>query len=193
MSEGFTIYGPPLRGRSCGSCKACCTIVPVELPTGNKAANVRCPHLYSRGCSIYATRPRPCVLWSCRFLFDPLAVGLRRPDQSGYIVDAMLDTVMANGQPIEALQLWIDPARPDAHRAPELRAYLAEIGRIFGLPTIARWNSSDGFLLLPPFMNTEGEWLEIGGALVDQADLNARIVASGNPHLQRRLEARPRP
>lgn len=95
----WDIIGAPLPGRSCGSCTACCTQVPVRLEDGQvKPANIRCRHLRaSQRCSVYAARPLDCRAWSCRWLFDQAAEGLRRPDRGGYIVDPMLDTILLNG------------------------------------------------------------------------------------------------
>lgn len=44
----ITIYGQPIRGRSCGSCKLCCTLLPVDLPEGKKPANEKCRHVFSK-------------------------------------------------------------------------------------------------------------------------------------------------
>ena len=131
--EPWTIYGEPVRGRSCGSCTLCCTLLPVELPSGPKPANARCPHSYSKGCRIYARRPDPCRYWSCRWLFDPATAGLKRPDQSGVVIDAALDTILADGRPLDVLQIWCDPNRRDAHRDPAVRAYLADVARRTGM------------------------------------------------------------
>jgi hypothetical protein len=54
---------------------------------GWKPHNVRCKHLRSKGCGIYATRPAPCRAWSCRWLMDASTSGLRRPDLAGYAID----------------------------------------------------------------------------------------------------------
>jgi hypothetical protein len=96
--NGLQIFGEAVRGRACGSCTACCTQVPVALPDEHKPANVRCKHLRSKGCGIYANRPRPCVAWSCRWLFDEDTAELRRPDQAGYVIDCAPDTVLATDE-----------------------------------------------------------------------------------------------
>ena len=176
---GMLIYGPKLRGRDCAACKACGTIVPVELPEGNKPANTRCRHLCSKGCRIYVRRPEPCRMWSCRWLFDPMATGLRRPDLSGYIIDPMLDTVLADGQPVEVLQIWVDPKRPEAHRAPELRAYLHQVAGKHRIPALVRWNSADAMLIVAPPLTENGEWFEGGGAINTRENMVAKIKAAG--------------
>lgn len=162
-SPGFTIYGEPIRGRSCGSCKLCCTLLPVDLPRGKKLANEKCEHLCSKGCSIYEHRPMPCRYFNCRWLFDENTSNLRRPDKSGYVIDPMLDGILADERPIDVIQVWIDPERRDAHRDPALREYLSKMADIYGLPAIIRWDSKEAMLLIAPQLNSENEWVEIGG------------------------------
>lgn len=178
-APAFQIYGLPIKNRACGSCTLCCTLVPVDLHEGHKDGGVKCRHVCSRGCRIYKTRPDPCQYWSCRWLFDPDAAGLKRPDISGYIVDSMLDTIVANDQPVKVLQIWMDPVRPDAHRAPELRAYLELMGAKFGTPAIVRWGKGEGLFVVPPSLSSEGDWLEMCGILESEEHLNRRIVAAG--------------
>lgn len=186
-AEGWSIFGPAVLGRSCGSCTACCTQVPVDLrEVGRnrswkhetmKPANVRCPLLSaSKRCTIYANRPTPCVAWSCKWLFDPLAAGLKRPDLGGYIIDPMLDTVLANEIEVECLQIWVDPKRPDAHRAPELRAYLAAIGERYGMFSLVRWSSETGICLLPPSITGTGAFVEFQGYMMTEDDMQAKLA-----------------
>ena len=156
----LTIYGKPIRGRSCGSCKLCCTLMPVELPRGQKPANVRCENVCSKGCSIYDHRPAPCQYWSCRWLFDEDTANLRRPDKSGYVIDCALDTIIVNGQPCEAIQVWVDPEREDAHQDPALRDYLNLLAERYRIPTIVRWSSSEGMGLIAPALSGQERWIE---------------------------------
>lgn len=180
-ANGWSIAAPPIRGRKCGTCQACCTLVPVELREGHKPANVRCPHLRSKGCGIYETRPRPCWAWSCKWLFDESTVvpGIRRPDLAGYAIDPMLDTILVDEHPVEVIQVWVDPTRRDAHRDPALRAWLAAMCAQYGFLTIVRWGSKDGLVLVPPDANTEGEWLEHGGELKTQDAMRAKLAEVG--------------
>jgi hypothetical protein len=184
----LTIYGEPVRGRSCGSCKACCTQVPVESPL-NKPANVRCQHLRAKGCGIYERRPHVCRFWSCRWLFDPATAELRRPDQSGYIIDPMLDTILTDGKAHEVLQIWCDPARRDAHRDPALRAYLEYMVREHGLVAIVRWSSAEGMLLVAPSGSANGEWLEMYSNLNTREEMTAKLAAAGQPPFVHDLDA----
>lgn len=194
MSEPppFTIFGQPVRGRSCGGCTACCTAVPVQLHDKHKPANEKCQHLRGRGCSIYATRPHPCAAWSCRWLFDELTSDMRRPDHAGYIIDPMLDTILADGRPVEAIQVWVDPKRRDAHKDPALRTYLAEIARVHGIPAIIRWGSHEGMMLSAPCLNVDDEWFEHHSGLTSHEDMAAQLVkaeAAGHAAPQMRLKA----
>jgi hypothetical protein len=162
--DGWILYAnPPVRGRSCGACKTCCTLIPVDAIDLQKPANVTCQHVCSKGCRIYEHRPEPCVYWSCRWLIDPDTAALRRPDQAGYVIDPARETINVNKLPIEAVQVFVDPARPDAHRDPALRAYLALLGKRFKIPTLVRWFNQEGgdaLLLIPPALRADGLWHE---------------------------------
>jgi hypothetical protein len=174
-TPGFAIYGPKVRGRSCGSCKVCCTQLPVDLPKGKKPANTKCEHLCSKGCSIYDHRPTPCEYWMCRWLFDEDTAALKRPDKSGYIIDSSLDTILANGEPVEVIQVWVDPARRDAHRDPALRAYLLMVAEKYRIPAIIRWSSKDALILIAPPLSQEDDWLEMSGSMKSQSEMNKML------------------
>ena len=180
-ANGWTIFGPHVRGRKCGSCKLCCTLVPVELREGHKPSGVRCQHLKRTGCGIYATRPRPCQAWSCRWLMDATTADLKRPDLAGYAIDPMLDTILIDGRPAEVIQIWCDPARRDAHRDPALRAWLLEMHARFHLLAIVRWDSSDGLFLAPPAMNADqdGTWFEHDSGLTSKEAMRAKLAEVG--------------
>jgi hypothetical protein len=182
----LAVMGPHVRGRSCSTCTACCTQVPVVLsPWEHKPANVRCKHLCSKGCRIYARRPDPCQVWSCRWLFDADTAELRRPDQAGYVIDCATDAVLATDRetgeqyPIHVLQIWVDPARREAHRDPALRRYLALMAERHQLAAIVRWSSEDGLVLFPPAMNSSGEWAEQGGEMRDAAHMATALRKAG--------------
>lgn len=179
--NGWRIWAENIRGRNCGSCKLCCTVVPVELPSGVKPAGEKCRYLCGRGCKIYERRPDPCRWWSCKWLFDPMTAELKRPDLSGYIVDPTLDTVLAEGEPINVVQVWIDPKRPDAHRAPELRHYLQAVWDAFKIPALIRFDSQLALTLVPPNANDTGEWLELDGTTISHAAMDDKLEAGGHP------------
>jgi hypothetical protein len=89
---------------------------------------------------------------------------MSRPDRSHIVIDLMPDfvTVQDNetgaSHDIEVVQCWVDPKYPDAHRAPEFRAYVerqAEQGKL----AIIRYDSQRCFTLIAPSF-TGGDWLE---------------------------------
>jgi hypothetical protein len=131
----------------------------------DKPAGERCKfQKFHVGCAIYARRPFGCRFWSCRWLVADDTAELSRPDRSHYVVDMSPDFVEhvddATGKctPIPAIQVWVDPNYPDAHRDPVLRAYLDRRGKE-GYATLIRYDASRGFVLFPPSM-TGGEWIE---------------------------------
>lgn len=173
---GWTIYGEPRAGRKCGSCSFCCVVVPIEQPL-NKPANVRCQHLRAKGCGIYAGRSDVCKYWSCVWLFQGDTMALKRPDIGGYAVDPMLDEIRIDGQARQVIQLWIDPKRPEAHRAPELRAWLEMQFETRGLIALARPGNKAGdpaMLLVPPRLSDTGEWFESVSAILDRQEYIAK-------------------
>ncbi len=176
------ISGPPVRGRSCGGCTACCTQLPVDLPSGRKPANERCPKLRSTGCGIYPTRPAPCRYWNCRWLIDEDTHELLRPDKSGVVIDVMPDEVVIDGRVGHALQLWVDPKRPEAHRDPALRRYLSGVAVRFGIPALVRWSSSEGLSLFAPELTGRLDWVEQPGELQTAEFMKERIAALKQDH-----------
>src|SRR5690349_5224538 len=159
-TEGVFVLDATRRtSRRCGDCQLCCKLIPVE--EFGKRANQRCRHQKaSKGCSIYAQRPLSCALWNCRWLVD--SDELPRPDRAHYVLDMMPDFVVLTdeqtGKPtnIPVIQVWIDSAYPDAHRAPSLRAWLNRQKSC----ALIRYGSREGFLLAPPSV-TGSRWLEL--------------------------------
>lgn len=180
----WPIIGAPVRGRACGSCHACCTWVPVERPL-NKPAGVKCKHQCSRGCRIYDNRPDPCRAWNCTWLYQPETANMRRPDQSGYAVDPMPNLILANGEPLHVIQVWVDPARPDAHRDPALRDYLALMAERHRMPALVRWShpgsqeGRDAMFLAAPCLTDDGEWHETISPMISEDDMRRKVVATG--------------
>lgn len=157
--------------KSCGSCTLCCRLLPV--PEIKKSGGVCCSHQTATGCAIYANRPMSCRLWSCRWLIgDSLG---ERPDVTHYVVDSALDHVLFNGESVTAVQVWVDPAYPDAHKAPALRDYLDKCGRMNAWVAIIRYNWRDGFVLVPPSMSGD-TWHELGGQVVEREVMEAKTT-----------------
>lgn len=149
--------------RECGTCTLCCKLLPVrELA---KKAGERCKHQRLTGCRVYHKpgMPPACALWNCRWLVDPKVAeaGVSRPDRAGFVIDTMPDFVTLRDNetgeviPIQVVQIWVDPKRPDAHRDPALRAYLARLGNE-NIVALIRFNERDAFTVIPPAMTGAG-------------------------------------
>lgn len=161
--------------RKCGGCTLCCKLLPVrEL---DKGANTHCKHQRSgKGCAVYRKPGMPisCSLWSCRWLFDEAASGLSRPDRTHYVIDAMPDYITAGNDldsarhTVLALQIWIDPKYPDAHRDPALRAYIEKLCEQAPVVGLVRYGSAAGLVLIPPHMNEDGVWMEKASVRTDE-------------------------
>lgn len=175
----WTIYGAPILGRKCGSCHFCCVFVPFE--TFGKPAGVRCPALYHKGCRIYATRPEVCRAWSCAWLYQPETAGMHRPDLAGYCIDPMPADFLADGEPRKAVQVWVDPARPDSHRDPALRSYLAGVAERTQMPalvTLAVPDQTESTFLTAPCLSWGSEWMERTFPLVSEKALAEKMAAA---------------
>ena len=185
--KGWVFFAQPIRGRSCGSCTACCTRIAVDLDDGYKPQEERCKHLCSKGCSIYKRRPRACAAWSCRWLFDPLTAGMRRPDRSGIILDPMLDTIIKDGRPVEVAQVWIDPRRPTVHEDPELRAFLVAIAARHGLAAIVRFAYPKAMVVVAPSLSGLPDWIEQTMDVEPKAVIDAKLAQLGTTGWLERL------
>lgn len=78
----------------CGGCNLCCTVMKVAMEPP-KPAFTPCPQMCKGGCAIYATRPEPCVVWSCLWLHShdsdradvrPMPSAMR-PDRAGVVLN----------------------------------------------------------------------------------------------------------
>lgn len=75
------------------------------------------------------------------------------------------------------VQVWCDPKHPNAHEDPALRAYLRRRGAE-GLAGLIRYNASDGFVLFPPEMTGEADFVERGSNSKREEHSAAEIVAT---------------
>lgn len=163
--------------RRCGDCQLCCKLLPVrELAKG---AGERCRfQKFHKGCTVYhrpsAGFPRACGLWNCAWLGGGEGTGnLSRPDRAHYVIDIAPDfvtLVQETGEriPIPVLQIWVDPAFPDAHKDKALRAYLEFRAVREGCAALIRYNNEDGFTLFPPAIAQDGRWHERHSAVKDK-------------------------
>ena len=166
MSElSITIEETAVAARHCGSCTLCCKLVPVA--SLQKRANERCQHQrQSKGCAIYRTRPLECRMWTCRWLVDEGTTKLRRPDQVHYVIDVMQDDLHVTTDEgktvlLPSIQVWVDPAFPEAWRDPELQRYVEMVAEKLGLAAIIRLGNERGIALFAPCFDPQsrGTWL----------------------------------
>jgi hypothetical protein len=176
-------------GRVCGGCTLCCKLLPA-LDLG-KLAGQRCRHSRAgKGCAIYARRPKSCRTWACAWLANPDTAGMPRPDRAHYVIDVVLDQVIIQSnedgskRALGVIQVWVDPAFPDAHRAPELRAFMLREAEERGLATLIRYDEKRGFMVFPPPLCADGEWHEKGGDVLPEEQLQRELRgASGGLRL----------
>jgi hypothetical protein len=182
---GWPIFGPPVLGRSCGTCTFCCTMVPVEAPLF-KAAGVKCEHVCGKGCGIYPNRPDPCRYWNCAWLYQMATAGMRRPDHAGYVVDPMPQELLINHKPAMVVQVWVDPKRPDAWRDPALLAYLEHVAARFRMPAMVRWShpgpqaGQESMFLAAPCL-TDCGWIERRGPMMGAEEFNELLTKAKLP------------
>ena len=161
MLEGYVcqVEAPGVSRRACNGCTLCCKLVPVaEL---RKKAGERCQHQrQSVGCAIYPARPHSCRGWSCAWIYHPRDTeAMHRPDRVHYVVDVMVDVIrfqVAQDAPVkemEVIQVWVDPAFPDAWRDPALLGYLEAVADKLGYAALIRNNNVSGFAVFAPAVN----------------------------------------
>lgn len=166
--QHMVIFDAEAAGRSkrvCGDCQLCCKLLPVK--TIDKIGFTRCQHQrVGKGCSVYGKSAMPfeCGLWSCNWLTGIGTEGMHRPDRCHYVIDPMPDMIgrLLNGvtRDVMVVQVWVDPAYPDAHRDPALRAYIAQRAERDNMPTLCRIGPGKCLLLVAPCMSENGEWIE---------------------------------
>jgi hypothetical protein len=144
------------RQRRCGDCQLCCRLLPTKEI--DKPHNTRCPHQCRTGCAIYARRPESCRLWNCRWLLGDDTGP--RPDRAHLVVDMIPDYVTEvtpqGERHQEVIQIWIDPAWPNAHRAPAFRAWLEREN----MPALIRYGPTESVIVVPPGRMEDGQWHE---------------------------------
>lgn len=95
----------------------CCKLLAIEEI--DKRELVWCDHCTPGvGCGIYETRPKSCRDFECQWLKSqrlpiPMVPALR-PDRSHVVIGATTDA--------KGVVFYVDPARPDAHHNPLLKA-----------------------------------------------------------------------
>lgn len=122
-----------------------------------------------------------CAIWNCRWLVDRDCGQLPRPDRAHYVLDIIPDFVTLqphDGSPpqhLAVIQVWCDPAFPDAHKAASFRAWL-DGQRMCAL---IRYNSRDAFLLAPPSVTGDGWQEQKGNSTEKSHTLQEKAAALG--------------
>jgi hypothetical protein len=80
------MFGPPIQGRSCGDCIACCVVPKIDTPELRKPEGVVCPNCTGKGCAIYDRRPAVCHDFNCGWKRIASMPAEARPDQSGIMI-----------------------------------------------------------------------------------------------------------
>jgi hypothetical protein len=171
--------------RTCGDCQLCCVLMPIK--SFNKPANQRCHHQsHARGCKVHGTpdMPTDCRVWNCRWVLGaPGTEDLSRPDRAGYVLDVAPDfiTVTQEGGStnVQVMQVWCDPKRPESHKDPRLRAYIADLAEQ-GIAALIRFSTTDAFVLAAPKFTGNG-WQEIRSSMAPVAHTAADIAAALGP------------
>ncbi|HKD35789.1 MAG TPA: hypothetical protein VKB78_03285 [Pirellulales bacterium] len=95
---------------------------------------------------------------------------LPRPDRLGLVIDLVPDFAKLQNKetgeitPIQVVQIWLDPKRPDAHRDPRFRNYVERRAKE-GVWCLIRRNAHDGFALVAPFVSEDRQWHELDGVV----------------------------
>lgn len=152
-------------------------------PMWAKPAGEPCKHQrHRKGCTIYEQRPFCCRIWSCRWLTGDGTAGLPRPDRARYVIDLVPDFVTLRphdgSEPtnIEVVQIWVDPAAPEAWREPALLAYIEARGQE-GKAALVRFGNKRGITVFPPSMSGDGQWHEFHGGELRGEHAGAELIA----------------
>lgn len=167
--------------RECGDCQLCCKLLPVQSPlVDDKAAGQKCRYQkFGTGCTVYNTAKMPfeCGVWNCRWLVNDDTADLRRPDRSHYVIDIMPDFILVDGEPVEVVQIWVDPRHRDAHRDPALRSYI-ERRALENKVALIRYNAKDAFTLIAPVLCNDRQWHELSGTSLGRSHTPHEVASA---------------
>lgn len=89
---------PPIAGRECGACTACCIELGIDDPQLRKPDHEACPYMVAgQGCAIHATRPQTCRNWYCGWRILHLSDAMR-PDRANIVLAPELDAAVGSGK-----------------------------------------------------------------------------------------------
>lgn len=102
---------PILSENSCGSCRACCTVLGVKKL--HKDDYTPCQHECAAGCAIYSQRPAECAKYECLWLQQNWGQETR-PDQLGVILELHKTTI---GPAMVVREVWQDASKSETAQA----------------------------------------------------------------------------
>lgn len=137
------------KGRSCGECTVCCTVM--EVKEINKPFRTTCSHLCMTGCGIYETRPGECAIYECLWLQGWYGNEESRPDKLGILLNSV---ETGKGMVIVAWEVWEKAA--EGRKASYLLEKLSKLQPLV-LKTLGRGMQIIGRLGdLPAFLKRHG-------------------------------------
>jgi hypothetical protein len=71
------------------------------------------------------------------------------------------------------IQIWVDPAFPDAHRDPALRRYLDRRAQKDHTAALIRFSVTENMLIFAPCLSTDGQWHE----QISKGDPNLKSIS----------------
>jgi hypothetical protein len=183
---------PLIPSRQCGSCTACCRVLPIRTPELEKSSHVLCAHCEDGvGCRIYERRPKLCREYHCGWrLLDALPEAWR-PDESGVFVDRVrfkedaTDEIPAHYNRAFMVELLL--LRPDAIEG----QYFAEVVWTFvnaGVPVFLGACGPPGFQNAQVFLN---EAVKDAVAARDRAKVMAVVRQAAATAMAHRFEPLP--
>jgi hypothetical protein len=89
---------PPVQGRQCGDCHACCQYLKINTPELKKLPNVLCAN-YKDGCTIFDRWPTICRTFFCGWRVTQTLGDEWRPDRSNVMI--VLHEPRPGGQDID--------------------------------------------------------------------------------------------
>jgi len=107
-------------------------------------------HAAGPGCGIYDKRPHSCRVWRCGWIENDDWEDDLRPDRCGFIVDEVLDLVIANDTERVAAQIWALPGHEEDWREqPAIAVILALLHHHPGVAVLWRipGRRARGFML----------------------------------------------
>ena len=119
-----------------------------------------------------------------------------RPDRCHYVIDIKddyIEMVQDDGtrHRVGVIQIWVDPAFRDAHRRPELRAYILRMAVDHRMATIIRFSSMVAITIFPPPLSEDRQWHEIADGTIVNRDKSDQQVMEDLERYSVGLEGEP--